>query len=195
MDKNPSIPYHGMWYYETITMMKLRIHTGFTVVEMAVAILIVGIITAVSYVSYTNIQATARNAEASEQLAGFNRALVRYKANHGSYPSSTANLVDEYAVSFTTDLFSTDTYYNLLYCTSAPYGSYALTAITRNGKQIYIKNNGAPAEYTGSLTWTENNGSGICESVLTGSAPAGPAGWRESGESPAGWRPWVNDNT
>lgn len=173
-------------------MMHPHRYKGFTIVEVAVVLLIVGLLTVVGSLSYNNIQATARNAEASEQLAEFGRTLVKYKANHGAYPSTTDDLTDEYAVTFNTELFATGTYYNLIYCSAAPHGSYALTAITQTGKRIFVKNAESPSEYKGSLTWIGSNGSDICNSVLPGSSIAGPAGWRESGETPVGWRPWVH---
>ena len=175
-------------------MIRSRTTQGFTVVEVAVVLFIIGLLATVGSLSYSAIQATSRNAEASEQLAKFGRTLVKYKADHGAYPSSTDALVDEYAVQFKTDLFSTDSYYNLLYCSTSPHSSYVLTAITKNGKRIFVKNADSPDEYTGPLTWSGSDASNICDSVLTGATAAGPAGWREAGEAPIGWRPWVNGN-
>lgn len=173
-------------------MMHAHRQKAFTIVEVAVVLLIIGLLTVAGTLSYNNIQASTRNAEASEQLAKFGRTVAKYKADNGAYPATAVDLTGEYAVSFKSALFSTTTYYNLLYCTTATRGSYALTATTQKGKRIFVKNTESPAEYKGSLTWTGSNGTDICESVLTGSAPAGLAGWRESGEAPTGWRPWVN---
>ena len=167
-------------------------HRGFTIVEISVVLFIIGLLTVIGSVSYSAMQKNARDTEAKEQLANFGRVLVKYKADHGAYPSSMDGLPTTYEVKFSTDLFSTDAYYNLIYCSQDPYGSYALTAITKAGQRIYIKNGDTPAQYSGALTWQGSDHAGICGSVLPGSTSTGPAGWRESGESPAGWRSWVN---
>lgn len=167
---------------------------GFTLVEIAVVLFIIAVLTIVGSVGYADMQRNTRNNEAKEELAAFGRVLVKYKADHGAYPSTTDSLTGEYAVQFSTQLFSTDNYYNLLYCSQSPHRSYVLTAVTKDGLRAYVTNGDAPAPYNGGVSWAGNNASSICGSVLTGATAAGPAGWRTSGEVPTGWRPWINDN-
>ena len=165
---------------------------GFTLVEIAVALLIIGILITIASFSYTAIHVEARNTEAKEELAKFGSTLVRYKADNGAYPSNTNLITGNYAVKFNTDeLYAETSFYNLLYCSASPYGSYALLATTKSNQRIYVKNTAKPAVYDGGTSWTGNNPTAMCESVLPGSAPAGMAGYRESGESPAGWRAWT----
>ncbi|HMS93160.1 MAG TPA: prepilin-type N-terminal cleavage/methylation domain-containing protein [Candidatus Saccharibacteria bacterium] len=167
-------------------MTRLYAYRGFTIVEIAVVLLVIGILMAIGSVSYSNVQTTARNAEASEELSQFGRTLVKYKANHGAYPSSTNELTGDYRVSFTPGLFSTDINLNLIYCSKSPYDDYVLTAVTKKGKRLYIKNTGSPEEYKGMTSWTGTAAATICSSILSGTSNAGPEGWNGT------WRPWVN---
>lgn len=169
-----------------------RHQPGFTLVEIAVTLFIIGILVTIASVSYTAIHVEARNTEVKEELAKFGSTLVRYKADNGAYPSNTNLLTDAYAVTFKTDELYTETaFYNLLYCSASPYGSYALLAITKNNQRIYIKDTAKPTVYEGGTSWSGSNSTAMCTSVLPGSTPAGMAGYRQSGESPTGWRAWT----
>ncbi len=174
------------------TVSNTRKQAGFTIVEVAVVVFIVGILTVVGAVSYNAAQVRAKNIAAQEDLANFGRTMVRYKADMGAYPSDTNAITGAYAVKFNKALLSETSYYNLIYCSLSPYGSYALAATTKSGMKIYVKNDDAPKEYTGAVNWSTNSIASICGSVLTGSTNVGVTGFRISGGAPVGWRPWVN---
>ena len=183
---------HNVTPYSATVQSNARKQAGFTIVEIAVVIFIVGILTVVGAVAYNSAQVRAKNIAAQEDLANFGRTMVRYKADVGAYPSDTNAITGAYAVKFNKTLLSETSYYNLVYCGLSPYGSYALAATTKSGMKIYVKDADSPKEYTGSVNWSLNNISAICGSLITGSTNLGMTGFRISGGTPVGWRPWVN---
>lgn len=64
------------------------VQRGFTIVEILVVIIVIAILASVTIVSYRGAQDRANYAAAQSDLKNINDALVIYKAQKGSYPSS-----------------------------------------------------------------------------------------------------------
>src|SRR5690606_32811231 len=62
---------------------------GFTIVELLIVIVVIGILAAISLVAYSNIQARARDTSRSNAVASIQKALEAYKVQHGVYPPHT----------------------------------------------------------------------------------------------------------
>jgi prepilin-type N-terminal cleavage/methylation domain-containing protein len=160
---------------------------GFTIIELAVVIFIVGILTAITAVYYNGARVEADNNTVVQDMAAFSRAAIKYKADTGAYAATGTALAAKTPVSFNTKLLmSTGTQANLVYCIGSASGAYALTALTNSGKQYYVTNAEQVKEYTGSVNWKTSSAATICSSVLTGSNVAGSAGW-----SLGVWQSWV----
>lgn len=65
--------------------MKVKQH-GFTIVELLIVIVVVGILAAISIVAYTGIQQAARDSARTTAVRQIQRALEAYRAEHGVYP-------------------------------------------------------------------------------------------------------------
>src|SRR5574344_980428 len=59
---------------------------GFTIVELLIVIVVIGILAAISMVSYTGVQNRARDARRLSDMKTITTALERYKIDHGEYP-------------------------------------------------------------------------------------------------------------
>lgn len=59
---------------------------GFTIVELLIVIVVIGILAAISMVSYTGVQNRARDAQRLSDMRTITTALERYKIDHGEYP-------------------------------------------------------------------------------------------------------------
>ena len=68
----------------------MRKHKGFTIVELLVVIVVVGILASVSIVAYSGVQARARDAQRLHDLKSIEKALDLYKTQFGSYPAHTS---------------------------------------------------------------------------------------------------------
>lgn len=73
-----------------LTCMKIlrRNRSGFTVVELTVAIAIVGILTAIGVTSYRTYAQDSRVATMKRDMQEMKLAIEKYYAKHGSYPLS-----------------------------------------------------------------------------------------------------------
>jgi prepilin-type N-terminal cleavage/methylation domain-containing protein len=76
--------------------------TGFTIVELLIVIVIIGILAAITTVAYNGIQKRAQGSAASAGLTQAAKKLSIYQADNGSYPStlSAAGVSDNGNVSY-----------------------------------------------------------------------------------------------
>lgn len=68
-----------------------RKNSGFTIVELLVVIVVIGILAAISIVSYNGIQERARSAETLTRIDAYTQALQIYRAQNGSFPLAPAS--------------------------------------------------------------------------------------------------------
>lgn len=73
-----------------------RKQTGFTIVELLIVIVIIGILAAITIVAYNGIQNRARASAAQSLAAQANKKVMAYQASEGSYPAdlTTAGVTD-----------------------------------------------------------------------------------------------------
>ncbi len=69
---------------------------GFTVVEMMMVLLIIGILLGIAFISYSFSLDRTKETACRANLKTVRGAIAAYEANHGSYPPSLQDLVPEY---------------------------------------------------------------------------------------------------
>ncbi|MDK2899302.1 MAG: hypothetical protein PWQ10_489, partial [Patescibacteria group bacterium] len=62
--------------------------SAFTIVELLIVIVIIGILAAITLVSYTGIASRANIANIQSDLSNASKKLSMYYAEHGTYPTS-----------------------------------------------------------------------------------------------------------
>jgi prepilin-type N-terminal cleavage/methylation domain-containing protein len=65
--------------------------TGFTIVELLIVIVVIGILAAITVVAYNGIQARARNAQQLASAKSYMQALSLYVATNNAYPPTSVN--------------------------------------------------------------------------------------------------------
>jgi prepilin-type N-terminal cleavage/methylation domain-containing protein len=63
---------------------------GFTIVELLIVIVVIGILAAITVVAFSGIRARALESEKSSKLAEVYKSLVNFKTLNGYYPSTSA---------------------------------------------------------------------------------------------------------
>lgn len=61
---------------------------GFTIVELLIVIVVIGILAAISIIAYNNVQQKARDSQRAQDIKTIAKALEMYYLDHGSYPPS-----------------------------------------------------------------------------------------------------------
>ena len=67
-------------------MIKTKQTRGFTLIELLIVIIIIGILAAITIVSYNGVQDRAHYAKEQEEMRQINQAIQMYYADNGSYP-------------------------------------------------------------------------------------------------------------
>lgn len=67
-------------------------HNGFTLIEMMIAVAIIGILAAIALPAYQEYVRVARRADALDALSTASTAQEKYRVNNSTYASSTAAL-------------------------------------------------------------------------------------------------------
>lgn len=62
---------------------------GFTIVELLIVVIIIGILAAITIVSYSSIQGRAKDARVAATISQYVDILKVYRTNHGTYPVVT----------------------------------------------------------------------------------------------------------
>lgn len=107
-----------------------RLHRqGFTLIELMVTVVIVGLLAGVAYPSFLQQIRKSRRSEAVDWAARVLQAQERYRAGNPNYASAIATVVPEYSVSTTAPK-----YYTLAIASGANATSYTLN-ITGTGSQ------------------------------------------------------------
>lgn len=73
----------------------MRYKSGFTLIEVAVAVAIIGVLATLTLTTFNLQQAKARDTARSSKISVLSDALERYYENHGEYPSARA-MVNDY---------------------------------------------------------------------------------------------------
>lgn len=76
-------------YYDD---MKRRWTAGFTIIEVLIVIVVIGIIASISFVSYNGVQTRSRQAKIETDLTAVQKLIESYKARTGNYPITAASL-------------------------------------------------------------------------------------------------------
>lgn len=72
----------------------LRQERGFTIVELLIVVVVIGILAAISVVSYTGITQQANTAKARSNAASVQRVAEVHFATNGSYPTAVEDFTD-----------------------------------------------------------------------------------------------------
>lgn len=163
-------------------------HSGFTIVELLIVIVVIGILAAISIVAYNGIQNRTNDTVIQQDLKNIATKLESYNAIHGQYPSGPSQLQDA-EVSASKESYGNhySGAYNLLYCRpqTGLNDDYALVGRSVSGNMFMYKKNGGASVYTG--PW--NGSAGTCTS--TGVANNGSVSYRDWFFNVSNWQSFV----
>lgn len=160
----------------------MKLHArGFTIVELLIVIVVIGILAAIAIVSYRGIQSRAYDAAIRSDLRNIYQLLEEYKINTGSYPYDPVSVpsgtesslilskLQTINMRLSVNAYNTSTANtNLLYLASNDGEQYALLGYAKGNPTYYITNQKpTPSVY---------DNSGIANTTYPGGNPGGIAG-------------------
>ncbi|MGB3945814.1 MAG: prepilin-type N-terminal cleavage/methylation domain-containing protein [Candidatus Saccharimonadales bacterium] len=66
--------------------------SGFTIVELLIVIVIIGILASITIVAFSGVQARARDSQRQTDITAIRKAMELYFADNGTYPSTHCSL-------------------------------------------------------------------------------------------------------
>ncbi len=156
---------------------------GFTIVELLIVIVVIGILAAITIVAYNGIQDRANDTAVQSDLANARKKIEAQKtvSTSGTYGATPwGSTIDS---SFSKNAYTTSTN-NLLFCYANDGSEYGLIGISKSGKRLYVTNTKSVVDYTGA--WT-SSGTTTCPDVLQNNTGAGTFTWAWGHSGSAGW--------
>ena len=154
---------------------------GFTIVELPIVIVIIGILAAISIVSYNGVINNAYDATVKNDLTNFAKNMELVRSETGVYPAG-ASFTKSMGFSFTRSAYGLDTQsYTLRYCVNSTTNDYIMYARSKSGK--YFKYIGSQGVSDAIATY----GWGVCSQIGVESQNPTAAGLIDTT-----WQSWVN---
>lgn len=148
-------------------VMLRRKQTGFTIVELLVVIVVIGILAAITIVAYNGVQNRASDAAVQSDLRNVGSAIARYKVTEGKLPSAPADYTtmnlrvsrNAYGHNYTP---AGSSGYNMIFCfANASSDTFAVVAASKSGN-VFVYRDGSVRTGVGPLvtytTTCANNG-------------------------------------
>ncbi len=166
-------------------------HSGFTIVELLIVVVVIGILAAIVTVAYTGITSTAHKSAVLNDLANFAKKVELYKVENGAYPTDATGLV---AADVKATQGSYDVRNNLYYRVDTSGRWYALAGITQN--ETNCLESGTIVEGGNCANWGLTGDNVIAQAAADGVAITsgnlwGTVGYDYPGDGAgAGWATW-----
>ncbi|MGB3945761.1 MAG: prepilin-type N-terminal cleavage/methylation domain-containing protein [Candidatus Saccharimonadales bacterium] len=139
----------------------VRTFSGFTIVELLIVIVVIGILAAISIVAYTSVQNRGHDSAIQNDLRTIAKQFELYRIDNQRYPTGDADLgtmrLRVARSSYGNGIISNT--YNLLYCRVAADGpdKFALIAGSKSGNVFTYRSEASAI--TSASTWTDMSNS------------------------------------
>lgn len=163
---------------------------GFTVIELLIVIIVIGILSVIVAFGYGAVQNNAHDASVQSDLQKIDDAFKQYALDTGGlFPTDTTEL-DSVDLALNGDSYYTGDLANVYVCENATQTEYAVMAKSRSGKRFYIKSEEGIDQYTGGVTWDAATGNWVttCSAI---DASYTPLVGNVSGMNSGTWESWT----
>lgn len=164
-----------------ISKMWAKQKPGFTIVELLIVIVVIGILAAITIVTYSGIQNRAYDTTVQSDLTSFAKKIEMVKVDSGTYPTTLTNTM---GFSFSKGAYGLDAQSrNVRYCYNSSTDSYILMASSKSGNYFKAQNS-IVSSTAGTYGW------GVCSQIGLVNINPSQDGFYTSA-SPQ-WATWTN---
>lgn len=136
--------------------MNQRAH-GFTIVELLIVIVVIGVLAAISVTVYVNVQGSARAAAVRTDLVGAKKQLEQFNVEKGRYPSSAADMSEVgLRIGSTSNYEVRPSSYNFYYCADIVNNEFSIGSRVADSKgtSLYITSTGGVMTHPSAISST-----------------------------------------
>lgn len=156
-------------------------NAGFTIVELLIVIVVIGILAAITVVAFNGIQNRGYDTAVQSDLANFAKKIEIIKADTGSYPSSLNNTM---GFKFSKNAYGQDVQNsNVRYCYNSSNDSYILLSNSKSNNYFKVINSTLSAT-------ASTYGWGVCTQV--GLVQTNPSHNGFVSSASPQWATWTN---
>ncbi len=154
---------------------------GFTIVELLIVVVVIGVLAAIVIVAYNGITSQAHNTAVKSDLANFTKKMELYRVNNGEYPSNSTEL-ENANVKVTQGSYLIRN--NFYYCRSNDGQHFAVGVWALDSTRYWLVD--------GTITETTDNvyGSSTCDQLDPHAHPAGVNAYGYHNDSST-WQSWT----
>ncbi len=165
-------------------VMHKKLQRGFTIVELLIVVVVIGVLAAIVIVAYNGITSSAQASTIKSDLTNALKKLEIYKIENGAYPVTGGQLAN---VGIKASKSSYDTVgNNFYYCVNTVTDVFAMGSRTPSNTHAFIISGGSPQQVSVA------SGDTVCQAAgLTGWTD--PDGYISNGynNGGSGWQAWT----
>lgn len=165
---------------------------GFTIVELLIVIVVIGILAAIVIIAFNGVQNRANVSAVQSDLKNFGQKAAMFYADNGAYPSTIAHL-NGLGWKASVNSYQLNNMGNALYCaiTSGSTARYTIAARTSNNTAFTYSSEGGLQPYTGAWTGAWGTDCPILGYDTAASNFSYSQGYHPPNWGSPGWRAWT----
>lgn len=138
---------------------------GFTIVELLIVIVVIGILAAIVIVAYNGVTGRAYDDAVKSNLVSLAKQMNVYEATNGAYPNGSDAFYD-LGIRVSKQAYNTAVDFNLLVCMNATSRTFGIIAESKTTNRFYVSSaDQSPVSTTQTINGAPGGTAEICNAI------------------------------